>query len=78
MLKLGEILPYFLKVELFQHCSNLYITPKRKLVTQAIFMKTVWRLWINRNDKVFNQKHKSVNMLLEEIKRGSYWWMANR
>ncbi|KAF5781643.1 hypothetical protein HanXRQr2_Chr11g0486171 [Helianthus annuus] len=28
------------------HCSNLQITPNRKLVTQAIFMKTVWRLWV--------------------------------
>ncbi|KAJ0429074.1 hypothetical protein HanHA300_Chr17g0653241 [Helianthus annuus] len=39
---------------------------------------TAWCIWLHRNNKVFNRKNSSVNMVAEDIKVSTFWWMTRR
>jgi len=39
-----------------------------------IWFATVWVLWKERNDRIFNGKERSHYQLLEAIKLLSFWW----
>ncbi|KAJ0577283.1 putative RNA-directed DNA polymerase [Helianthus annuus] len=64
--------------QILQHALNTDMDHKWKRVVYAIFLFTLWKLWLCRNDKVFKGKHKSASRIVEEIKEGTYWWMAKR
>ncbi|KAM0044043.1 putative reverse transcriptase zinc-binding domain-containing protein [Helianthus debilis subsp. tardiflorus] len=64
--------------QMILHCLSLGIEKKREQVIHAICLMTAWCIWLNRNNKVFKGRNGSVNMVAEEVKVGTYWWVTRR
>jgi len=46
---------------------------------QLIWLLTVWVLWNERNNRLFNMKESSMIQLLDKVKYYSLWWLkANK
>ncbi|XP_035839067.1 uncharacterized protein LOC118486611 [Helianthus annuus] len=59
---LTDVLQVFLDS---QRCRNV------KKCLHAIAVQSMWKLWINRNDRIFAGRNRSVQMIMEEIKDSS-------
>ncbi|KAJ0569253.1 hypothetical protein HanRHA438_Chr05g0209541 [Helianthus annuus] len=47
-------------------------------VVHMVILAALWRLWLARNDKEFNDVMVPVTRIVEYIKEDSYMWMKNR
>ncbi|KAJ0871754.1 putative reverse transcriptase zinc-binding domain-containing protein [Helianthus annuus] len=53
--------------------------PKKKMkIIYAIHLATVWQLWKNRNNKIYNNKFTDPFKIVEEIKEETYDWVRTR
>ncbi|KAF5821203.1 putative reverse transcriptase zinc-binding domain-containing protein [Helianthus annuus] len=64
--------------QLLSFCKNLHVGERRKRVVYAIFLLTMWTIWIARNDKIFNKKLSTAISVLDQVKESSYWWVVKR
>ncbi|XP_021986263.1 uncharacterized protein LOC110882587 [Helianthus annuus] len=48
-----------------------------KKVLNMIFQTTIWHIWKARNEKEFNGVQLSGNMVVENIKAGSFLWLKS-
>ncbi|KAM0039136.1 hypothetical protein Hdeb2414_s0012g00378521 [Helianthus debilis subsp. tardiflorus] len=62
--------------QLISHCFRRGYDKKKEKAMYAICLMTTWYIWLHRNNKVFNAKNTSVNMVVEEIKTGTFWWIS--
>ncbi|MFS7962889.1 putative reverse transcriptase zinc-binding domain-containing protein [Helianthus anomalus] len=49
-----------------------------KHILRGIAYMTIWMIWNERNDRVFNDKKRNPVQLVENIKATSYFWIRNR
>ncbi|KAF5794967.1 hypothetical protein HanXRQr2_Chr08g0334251 [Helianthus annuus] len=49
-----------------------------KKFLHAIAIQTMWILWKNRNDKIFSGRHRTIQMIIEEIKDTSFQGVRQR
>lgn len=49
-----------------------------KHVAHLIIITSIWCLWRNRNDAIFNSKKGLVSSIIEEIRLLSFTWIKNR
>lgn len=47
---------------------------KRSLL-QLIWLATVWVLWSERNNRLFNNQEKSIDQLFDSVKSHTLWWL---
>ncbi|KAK9065814.1 hypothetical protein SSX86_015215 [Deinandra increscens subsp. villosa] len=53
--------------------------PKEKEIKlRGIIYTTFWMLWGERNNRIFNSKQRSPQVLVELIKSTTYFWIRNR
>ncbi|XP_022041224.1 uncharacterized protein LOC110943800 [Helianthus annuus] len=58
---------------------NDFQWPKvKKKAVHAVFILTAWRIWKNRNTKVFKDRGEAAFKIIEDIKEESYQWMKQR
>ena len=51
----------------------------RRSFLQLVWLLTVWVLWSERNNRLFNMKESSMPQLLDKVKYYSLWWLkANK
>jgi len=61
----------------FTYCTDVLKSCRSFL--QLVWLLTVWVLWTERNNRLFNQKECSLVQLLDKVKYYSYWWLkANK
>jgi hypothetical protein len=66
---------------LFVHfeCWNSEVTSKRiKKGAWMIWHATIWTIWKERNERIFNEQRKEVDELVEDIKVVSWFWALSR
>jgi hypothetical protein len=51
---------------------------KWKSLVHMVFLATCWKIWLARNNLVFNNMSISVPALVESIKIESFFWLCNR
>ncbi|KAJ0827228.1 putative reverse transcriptase zinc-binding domain-containing protein [Helianthus annuus] len=49
-----------------------------KHILRGIVYTFMWVLWIERNDRIFNDKKRSPIQIVENIKYTAYFWLRNR
>ncbi|KAJ0587191.1 putative reverse transcriptase zinc-binding domain-containing protein [Helianthus annuus] len=49
-----------------------------KHILRGIVYTFMWVLWIERNDRIFNDKKRSPIQIVENIKSTAYFWLYNR
>ncbi|KAJ0909842.1 hypothetical protein HanRHA438_Chr07g0325911 [Helianthus annuus] len=49
-----------------------------KRVIYTIALGTVWRIWLARNEMVFNNRFIPISKLVESIKEDVFCWINNR
>ncbi|KAJ0507456.1 hypothetical protein HanRHA438_Chr11g0483691 [Helianthus annuus] len=54
------------------------VVVKRKQVIYAIFLLTIWKIWLYQNEKLFNGKHFLATRIVEEIQENSFFLLLYR
>ncbi|XP_022032865.1 uncharacterized protein LOC110933975 [Helianthus annuus] len=49
-----------------------------KKTVYTVILATVWRIWLARNDKVFEDNFIPIAKLVDQIKEDAYLWICNR
>jgi hypothetical protein len=65
-----EINDHFLQFTHYTGSSN-----KRTSFLQLIWLLSVWVVWNDRNNRIFNNTQTTIDRLLEKIKFHSFWWL---
>ncbi|KAF5803272.1 hypothetical protein HanXRQr2_Chr06g0269351 [Helianthus annuus] len=58
--------------------TNQLGSKRWKKVVLAVVMAAFWRIWICRNDKLFNGKEVPYNRMVEAIKEDAFVWIKYR
>ncbi|KAJ0623010.1 putative reverse transcriptase zinc-binding domain-containing protein [Helianthus annuus] len=64
--------------DLIDYLSNCPGCKIWKKTIYAIVMATVWRIWIARNKKVFDDHFIPISRTVEQIKEDVFLWLCNR
>ncbi|XP_021995609.1 uncharacterized protein LOC110892768 [Helianthus annuus] len=64
--------------QIFEHISVQVGSKKWKQIVQMVAMACMWRLWLARNVKEFNDNIVPVQTIVELTKEESFLWMKNR
>ena len=48
---------------------------KRRSITQVIWFATVWEIWKERNNRLFNDKQSTVTQVVDKIKSLTFRWL---
>ncbi|KAK1431592.1 hypothetical protein QVD17_08053 [Tagetes erecta] len=59
------------------HKSINGLTIKKKAI-QAIVLTACWKIWVTRNEKVFDGKSVNITKLMQDIKSLGFLWVKNR
>ncbi|AES89749.1 hypothetical protein MTR_4g079520 [Medicago truncatula] len=51
------------------------IAKSRESILQVIWCATVWEIWKEKNNKIFNDKHGSIVQVVDMIKLLTYKWL---
>jgi hypothetical protein len=57
----------------FIHCTG--ISRRRKSFLQLIWLLGVWLIWVERNNRIFNNIQTPMDQILDKVKFHSYWWL---
>lgn len=49
-----------------------------KYILRGIMISTMWALWNERNNRIFNNKNRRAIEVVENIKSTSFFWIRNR
>ncbi|KAM0032546.1 hypothetical protein Hdeb2414_s0016g00476241 [Helianthus debilis subsp. tardiflorus] len=69
---------FVLVSQIISHCLSLEMPAMKKKAVYVVFILTLWKLWININERVFEHKFVAAASIVESIKVESYWWMMKR
>ncbi|XP_022004627.1 uncharacterized protein LOC110902226 [Helianthus annuus] len=58
--------------------ETLTLTKKAKHVLRGIVYTTLWVIWNERNNRIFNNKHRRPIEIVETIKFTTFFWICNR
>ncbi|KAJ0686168.1 hypothetical protein HanLR1_Chr11g0411581 [Helianthus annuus] len=50
----------------------------RKKIFQGIIIVTLWCIWMNRNDRLFNRKNINARDIVADVKLKSFFWLKQR
>ncbi|KAJ0597689.1 putative reverse transcriptase zinc-binding domain-containing protein [Helianthus annuus] len=50
----------------------------QKKAFSCVIMAAIWTIWIQRNERIFNNTHKSYTKIVEDIKECSLLWLKHR
>jgi len=53
-------------------------TKSRRSILQVIWYATVWEIWKERNNRVFNDKHCSIPQVVDKIKSLTFLWLKGK
>ena len=62
-----------LKVADYQRASK-----DNKYILRGIIITTLWAVWKERNNRIFNNKRRRAIEVVEHIKSTSFFWIRNR
>ncbi|KAK9063215.1 hypothetical protein SSX86_017085 [Deinandra increscens subsp. villosa] len=64
--------------DIFKIAESQALPKEPKHVLRGIIYTTIWMLWNERNERVFNDKKRQPIQLVENIKATAYFWIRNR
>ncbi|KAI3763339.1 hypothetical protein L1987_53793 [Smallanthus sonchifolius] len=64
--------------DLFQMSESQSLSKESKYILRGIVYTTIWMLWNERNERVFNDKKRKPIQIVENIKATAYFWIRNR
>jgi len=67
--------PYGLSEHFHQFIHSTGLSRKRRSFLQLVWLLCVWVVWKDRNDRIFNNIHTTLEQLLEKVKYHSLWWL---
>lgn len=76
-LEINFITPNDLFVQ-FECWTNEVVSRRHRKGFLLIWHATIWSIWKERNDRIFNNKEKGVEEIVDEIKAVSWVWMLSR
>jgi hypothetical protein len=50
----------------------------RHSILQVIWFATVWEIWKERNNRIFNAKESSIMQVVDKIKSLTYRWLKEK
>jgi hypothetical protein len=50
----------------------------KQYILQAIWFATVWEIWKERNNRVFNDKKCSIQQVVDKIKSTTFMWLKGK
>ena len=50
----------------------------RRSILQVIWFATVWEIWKERNNRVFNGKYCSILQVVDKIKSSTFMWLKRK
>ncbi|XP_024628870.1 uncharacterized protein [Medicago truncatula] len=74
---LGVSGPYHIHVpeHFFQFSYSAGGVRARCSLMQLVWLLSVWTIWNDRNQRLFNSTGSSIDQLLDRVKRYSLWWL---
>jgi len=54
------------------------VAKSRRSILQVIWFATVWEIWKERNNRVFNEKQCSIQQVVDKIKSLTYMWLKGK
>jgi hypothetical protein len=67
--------PFDIGEHFFQFIHLTWHSRKRRSFLQLVWLLSVWMVWNDRNNRIFNNNHTTVEQILEKIKFQSLWWL---
>ncbi|XP_022001679.1 uncharacterized protein LOC110899108 [Helianthus annuus] len=64
--------------DLIRVLESTSMSKDNKHILRGIVYTFMWVLWIERNDRIFNDKKRSPIQIVENIKSTTYFWLRNR
>ncbi|KAI3794107.1 hypothetical protein L1987_36734 [Smallanthus sonchifolius] len=64
--------------QLFLAVADLKVNAKRKKAILAIIMTALWRIWIDRNQRIYKGKGTATSKVIEDIKEDTFLCMKQR
>ena len=50
----------------------------RRSILQVIWLATVWEIWKERNNRIFNDKHCSIQQVVDKVKSLTFMWLKGK
>ncbi|RHN59920.1 putative reverse transcriptase zinc-binding domain-containing protein [Medicago truncatula] len=69
----GDVISLFNQFNFFGGAAN-----SRKALLQVIWFASVWEIWKERNNRVFNDKNCSIPQLVDKIKSLTFLWLKGK
>jgi len=66
---------YSLRTHFVQFTNCLGASRARRSFLQLLWLLSVWLVWNERNNRLFNNSHTPNVEFIEKVKFHSYWWL---
>jgi hypothetical protein len=77
-LRLSAVLPYDAASHYYQFSNIGGVAKARCSILQVIWFATVWEIWKERNNRIFNDKYCSMSQVVDKIKSLTYRWLKGK
>jgi len=77
-LGLSLVLPYDVASHYYQFSYIGGVAKSRRSILQVIWFVTVWEIWKERNNRIFNDKNCSISQLVDKIKSLTFMWLKGK
>ncbi|KAL6510920.1 hypothetical protein OROGR_022044 [Orobanche gracilis] len=65
-------------IDLIKITKNHPLTKQARIILRGIIFTSMWTIWNERNDRIFQSKRRRATEVVESIKMTSYFWFKNR
>jgi len=77
-LGLSAVWPYDVANHYYQFGFICGVAKSRRSILQVIWFATVWKIWKERNNRIFNDKICSIPQVVDKIKFLTFMWLKGK